>query len=58
MAAGECIALFLNNETRFDMIKWTGALGCNIIDNVFIRMTGWYFFQIALITPALLFKLQ
>ena len=40
----EVLGVFLNYETKWDNIKWIGTEDLNIFENIFIRMTGWYFF--------------
>lgn len=52
----ELISIIINKETRYDAIKFIGCRGFNIFDNILCRMTGWYFFQIALLVPIVLFN--
>ena len=54
LLVGEFTGIYLNYQTKFDTIKWRKPKDINILDNIFIRMMGWYLFQIGFFAPLVL----
>ncbi|CAD8172520.1 unnamed protein product [Paramecium pentaurelia] len=49
----EIAGIMLNKQKKYDNIKYEGGCKFNLIGNIFIRLSGYYFFQIAVMIPFL-----
>jgi hypothetical protein len=46
--------IFILNIRKYDNIKWFGGVGFNMVENILIRVMGYYFFQMAVSVPFLI----
>jgi hypothetical protein len=60
-----CLALFstkssiyhITINSNYDNIKWLGGTKLNLAENVLVRLAGYYFFQVALMTAFVMAEL-